>query len=111
MLLVSPVARLAGDSSSIVAGVLGQVALWSLCAVVICVVVCWEKKPLASLWLKPFQWQSLVWAGALMTGSIALFFPLSVWVRRKLGLPGFLSAMEMEVASQVWLRIVAVVTA
>jgi len=49
MLLVSPVARLAGDSSSIVAGVLGQVALWLLCAVVICVVVCWEKKPLASL--------------------------------------------------------------
>lgn len=111
MLLVSPVARLAGDSSSLVAGVLGQVALWLLCALVICVVVCWEKKPLASLWLKPFQWQSLVWAGVLMTGSIALFFPMTEWVRRKLGLPGYTPGMETALASPVWLRIVAVLTA
>ena len=111
MLLVSPVARLAGDSSSLVAGVLGQVALWSLCAAVICVVVYWEKEPLASLWLKPFQWQSLFWAGVLMTGSIALFFPMTEWVRRKLGLPGYTHGMETALASPVWLRIVAVLTA
>jgi len=111
MLLVSPVARSLGNSPSLVAGVLGQVALWLLCAVVLCIVVCWEKKPLSSLWLKPFQWRSLVWAGVLMTGSITLFFPMTEWARRKLGLPGYTPGMETALAFPMWLRIVAVLTA
>lgn len=110
-LLVSPLARYLGDSSSLVAGVLGQVVLWVLCAAVIGIVVGWEKKPLASLWLKPLQWQSFAWAGVLTIGSIALLFPTTEWMRRNLGLPGYAAGMETALASPVWLRVLAVLTA
>jgi len=110
-LLVSPVAQFLGDSSSIVVGVLGQAVLWLLCAAVLGIVVCWEKKPLVSLWLQPFQWQSLVWAGVLIVGSIVLLFPVTELVRRNLGLPSYAAGMEKALASPVWLRVFAVLTA
>jgi membrane protease YdiL (CAAX protease family) len=107
-LLVSPVAQFLGDSSSVVVGVLGQAVLWLICAAVIGVVVFWEKKPLASLWLKPFQWQSLAWAGVLIAGHIVLLFPATEWIRRNLGLPGYAAGMETALASPLWLRVIAV---
>ena len=110
-LLVSPVARSLGSPSSIVAKCLGQAALWLLFAAVIGIVVLWEKQPLASLWLRPFHWQSTAWAGLLVLAHILLLFPVTEWVRKAAGLPGYAAGMEEALALPAWFRVVAVVTA
>jgi membrane protease YdiL (CAAX protease family) len=110
-LLVSPVSRLFGDSSSIVTKCLEQAALWLLFATTLGLVVFCEKQPLASLWLRPFQWQSLMWAGLLVLASILLLFPATEWIRKALGLRGYAAAMEKALVLPVWFRVVAVVTA
>ena len=109
-LLISLV-TLHGGSSSITAGILGEAALWLLCAAVLGIVVIWEGEPLASLWLRPFRWQSLAWAGVLVCGSIALIFPATEWVRKSVGLPGYAAGVGAVLAYPVWFRILAVVTA
>jgi uncharacterized protein len=110
-LLVSPVALPRGGPASAVVSLLGQAALWLLCAAVIGVVVFWEGRPLESLWLRPFRWQSLAWAGVLIFGSIVLIFPLTEWVRKGVGLPGYAAGMGAVLAYPVWFRILAVLTA
>ena len=110
-LLVSPVALSLGDPSSVVVGFLGQAALWLLCAAVIGIVVFWERESLESLWLRPFQWQSLAWAGVLVFASVVLIFPITEWVRKGVGLPGYAAGMETALAHPAWLRVLAVLTA
>jgi len=110
-LLISPVAEFAGDPESIIAKCLGQATLWLLFAAVLVIVLYWEKKPFASLWLKPFQWQSAAWAGLLVFMSVFFLFPATEWIRKGLGMPGYEAGMEKAIALPVWFRAVAVVTA
>src|SRR5689334_3791518 len=110
-LLVSPLALPATDASSALTGILGQIALWLLCATVVGIVVLWEKRPLESLWLKPFQWQSLAWAGVLVLVSLLVVFPITEWVRESVGLPGYAVGMETALTSPGALRAFAVLTA
>jgi hypothetical protein len=46
----------------LIVGVLEQAMLWLLFAAVLVIVFAWEREPLASLWLRPFEWQSFAWA-------------------------------------------------
>lgn len=101
----------ATDASSTLSGIVGQIALWLLCAAVVGIVVYWEKRPLTSLWLKPFQWQSFAWAGVLVFVSILILFPITEWVRKAAGLPGYAMGMETALAYPGWLRVFAVLTA
>jgi membrane protease YdiL (CAAX protease family) len=78
---------------------------------VIGIVVLWEKRPLASLWLRPFQWQSLARAGVLVIVHFIVLFPATEWVRRNAGLSDYTIGMETALAHSVWLRILAAVTA
>jgi uncharacterized protein len=109
--LVSPLARLATDATSALTGILGQIALWLLCATVVGIVIFWEKRPLESLWLKPFQWQSLAWAGVLVLVSLLAIFPITEWVRKAVGLPGYTAGMETALAYPGGQRVFAVLTA
>jgi uncharacterized protein len=110
-LLVSPVARVLIHSFSLLAGILGQIALWFLCVVIIGIVVWWEKQPLNSLWLRPLQWQSFAWGGGLTLFSILMLFPCTEWVRTAVGLPGYARGMETALVYPVWLRVFTVLTA
>ncbi|MFL6208457.1 MAG: CPBP family intramembrane glutamic endopeptidase [Pyrinomonadaceae bacterium] len=110
-LLVSPVARALGDPTSVVLSLLGEAALWLLCATVVGIVLLWERQPLASLWLRPFRWQSLAWAGVLVFGSVVLLFPITELVRKTASLPGYAAGMETALAYPVWFRVLAVITA
>ena len=110
-LLVSPAAGFFGDPASIVTRCLGQAALWLLLAAIVGLVVFWEKQPLASLWLRPLQWQSVAWGGLLVLASILLLFPATEWLRKAMGLAGYAAGMEKALALPAWFRVVAVVTA
>jgi membrane protease YdiL (CAAX protease family) len=110
-LLVSPASRLLGRPDSIVTKVLEQAVLWLLLAVVLGVVLLWEREPLTSLWLQPFHWESLAW-GLLLAGvMVYVVFPLRLWLVRVSGLPGFQGGLEKVLALPIWFRVVAVVTA
>lgn len=109
--LLSPVMQPATDSSSPLGFIVGQITLWLLCAIVVGIVVFWEKRPLASLWLRPIQWQSFAWAGGLVLVHLLILFPFTEWVRTAVGLPGYAMGMEAALAYPVWLRVFAVLTA
>jgi len=65
----------------------------------------------ASLWLRPLEWQSFAWAAALVAASILALFPATEWLRRALGLQGYGAGMESVLALPAWFRLVAAVTA
>ena len=111
MLLVSPAARLLGDPASTLTNVLGQLALWTLCAIVLAIVVFWDHEPLSSIWLQPPRWQSVAWGLVLAAFTLAVIGPFSDWVRRTAGLPGFAQGMEVIAPIPVWLRALAAITA
>ena len=109
--LVSPAAMASSDPSSLAATLLGLLLLWLLCAAVLAIVVFWERKPLESLWLNHFRWQSVAWAAVVVAGSVVVLFPATEWVRTAAGLPGYSGGMERALAQPVWVRLAAVVTA
>jgi membrane protease YdiL (CAAX protease family) len=109
--LVSPAAGFFGNPASIVTKCLEQIALWLLFAAIVGIVVFWEKQPLASLWVRPLQWQSVAWGGLLFLASILFLFPATEWVRSALGLAGYEPGMDKALAFPIWFRVIAVVTA
>jgi membrane protease YdiL (CAAX protease family) len=110
-LLVSPAARILGNPSSTISALLGQLVFWLLGASVLAIVVFWERQPLSSLWLKPVRWPSIAWGLLLALVLIGVIGPLSDWLRRLAGLPGFAQGMEALAPLPAWLRIAAAVTA
>jgi CAAX protease family protein len=74
-------------------------------------VLFWEKQPLASLWLKPFRWESVGWALVLVVVHYAVFFPLGEWVRHATGLSGFSTGMEQVMRFPFAFRLFAVIGA
>src|SRR5262249_51063433 len=110
-LLVSPVALSLGRISPVAVSLFGQVALWLLCAGVVGIVLFWERKPLTSLWIRPFQYQSFVWAAVLIFVHVILIFPLTEWVRKSIGLQGYAAGVKMALTLPLWVRIPAVLTA
>ena len=112
LLLISPPAeRLFGDPAHLAMAFVGQALLWMLAAVIVAIVVFWERQPLASLWLKPFRWQSIAWGLALVAVNAVVVAPIGEWVRHAAGLPGFSQGMERVMAFPLSYRIVAFVSA
>jgi membrane protease YdiL (CAAX protease family) len=111
-LLLSPAAvRLFDNPANLPMAFLGQALLWAIAAAVIAIVLFWERKPLASLWFQPFRWQSIAWGLALVAIYYAVVFPISEWVRRAAGLPGYALGMERVMQFPVSYRIVAFMSA
>ena len=108
---MSPAATFLGDNTRIVTEWLGQALLWVLLAGIIGIVILWEKQPLSSLWLKPFQWQSVIWGGLFFLAYILFLFPVTEWFRTSLELPSYAAGMEKTLALPIWIRVIAVVTA
>jgi membrane protease YdiL (CAAX protease family) len=111
-LLLSPTAvRLFDNPSNLPMAFLGQALLWAIAAAVVAIVLFWERKPLTSLWLQPFHWQSIAWGLALVAIYYAVVFPISEWVRRAAGLPGYALGMERVMRFPISYRIVAFMSA
>jgi membrane protease YdiL (CAAX protease family) len=111
LLLVSPASRVLGRPDSIVTKLLEQAVLWLFLAVILAVVLLWERQPLTSMWLQPFHWHSLAWGLLLAAAMIYLVFPFRVWLVRISGLPDFQAGLERVLSLPIWFRVLAVVTA
>lgn len=110
-LLVSPASRLLGDPGRLLTRVLGQLALWSLLAAILAIVIFWEKQPLGSLWLRPLAWRSFALGALFAAIQIYLVLPIRMRLLGLSGLPGFADAAEQIVALPLWFRILAVIGA
>ena len=107
-LLISPTAvRLFGNPSNLPMAFVGQALLWAVAAVVVAIVLFWERQPLASLWLKPFRWRSIAWGLALVAIYYTVVLPISEWVRHAAGLSGFTQGMEQVMRFPISYRIAA----
>jgi membrane protease YdiL (CAAX protease family) len=110
-LLASPAGRLLGDPVSLSAHLLGQAAVWALCAAVLGILFIWEGESLRSIWLRPPHWTSLAWAGVLVVGHVVLLFPATEWIRKRAGLSGYAGGMQLLLGLPVWFRAFAALTA
>src|SRR5215831_17892071 len=110
-LLVSPVGRLLGDPERIATKCLGQLALWTLFAGVLGVVILWEQQPLSSLWLQSLRWESVAWGLAFTAFTLWLVIPAREWVRRAARLSGYRAGAEKVIDLPLWFRVLAVITA
>lgn len=108
--LVSPLGRYLGPDDRVGTNVRSQVVLWLLLAAILAVVLLWEREPLASLWLRPLRWRSLLLGLALAAAHIYIVFPFNMWLLHRTGLAGFGAGMNRVLALPMWLRIVAVIT-
>lgn len=109
--LVSPIGRCLGEDDRVATHVRGHVVLWLLFAAILAVVLLWEREPLASLWLRPLRWRSLLLGIASAAVHIYVVFPFNMWFLNKSGLSGFGAGMNRVLSLPMWLRIVAVITA
>jgi uncharacterized protein len=110
-LLVSPAARLLGPSDRLSTQILGQLAFWAVFAIVIAIVLYWEKQPLASLGLRPVRWSSIGWGLLLAAVLMYVAYPIQVRALRALGLAGFEPGIARVVALPLGFRVFAVLTA
>ena len=111
VLSLSPANRVLGDPTHLSTALIGQVLLWAMAAMVVTIVLFWERQTLASLWLRPFRWQSIWWGVLFAVVYYAAIFPVADWVRRATGLPGFAAGMEEVMRFPLWYRLLAVITA
>jgi len=110
-LLVSPASRLLGDPDRLLTQVFGQLALWTLFAAILALVIFWEKQPLSSLWLRPLGWRSLALGVLFAVIHIYGVYPVRTWLLGLSGLPGFAAGAEKILALPIWFRILAVIGA
>ena len=88
-----------------------ELALWLLLAIVTAIVVFWEKKPLASMGIRPFSWRSVGWGVLLAAVTIYVTIPALTWALRAAGIPAFEEGMAKILVLPLWLRAIAAPTA
>ncbi len=110
-LLLSPADRLLGPQDRLLTKVLEQLVMWAFLAIIVTIVVVWEKQSLASMWLRPPAWSSLGWGLLLAATTIVVVMPSLAWLLRAAGIPGFEAGMAKILVFPLSLRIFASITA
>lgn len=110
-LLLSPAHRLLGAPRQIATKVFEQLVLWILLAIIIAIVVVWEKEPLTSMWVQPFRLRSLVWGLLLAAVTISVIMPMLNLALHQAGIPAFERGMAKILILPAWFRVLAVITA
>ena len=69
-----------GEPGRVTTALAEQGVVWLLgFAAVLAIVRLWEKQPLASLWLRPFRWQSIGWGLLLVAAFALVILPAREW--------------------------------
>lgn len=111
LLLVTPAQRLLGDPARLRTRVLEQLVLWALLAAVVWIVLAWERRPLASIGVRPFAWGSVAWGLGLAALLMWVVTPLSLRLLAALRLAGFESGIASFAALPLGLKLLAVLGA
>lgn len=109
--LLSPADRLLGPQDRLLTKVLEQLVMWLFLAIIVAIVILWEKQSLSSMWLRPPAWSSLGWGLLLAATTIVVVMPTLGWLLRSAGIPGFEAGMAKILVFPLSLRIFAVITA
>ena len=97
-------------ASAAAQSIAGQLMLWALLGALVAIVLGWERRPLASLELRPLRAASVLWGLAAAAVLVYAVVPLASGVVRALGLAGFERGLSAVLALPLWLRVVAVLT-
>jgi len=111
LLLASPAGRVLGDPARMRTHLFGQLAMWALLAFVLWIVLGVERRPLASIGLRPPGWRSLAWGLALAALVMWVITPFNLWLLRVTGLRGYESTIAKFGEWPLALQIFAVLTA
>jgi membrane protease YdiL (CAAX protease family) len=109
--LLSPADRLLGSPERLATKVLEELMLWAFLAIIFAIVILWEKKTLASMWIRPLAWSSFAWGLLLAAATIYVAIPFLTEVLRMAGIAGFEAGMAKILVLPLWLRVIAVITA
>lgn len=111
ILLASEAGKILGDPHRLATNLLGQLILWALVALILALVVFWEKQPLRSIGLRPLGWSSVLW-GLALAGAFILLNPVWAAMLSWIGLPpSFESGVAKLVGLPQWFLVLAAVTA
>ena len=111
ILLASPASKVLGDPNRLATKVLGQLLLWALVALILALVLFWERQPLRSIGWRPLEWQSVAW-GLALAGAFILLTPVWAGALRWVGLPpSFESGFAKLAGLPRWYLVFAAVTA
>lgn len=108
--LVLPVGRLLRNPDGLAARVTEQVFVWALFALVLAIIVLWEKQPLSSIGFR-WHWASLAWGLSLTAMLIFITGPVGDWALKQTGLAGFERGLSKLEQLPAWFLIVAAITA
>ena len=111
LLLASPAARVLGDPERVRTMLFHQLAMWAFLALVLWIVLGAERRPLASIGLRPPGVRSIASGLALAAVIMWVLTPLNVWLLGKLGLGGFEAGIATARRMPTWLLAFAVLTA
>ena len=111
ILLATPASKLLGDPNRLGTKLFGQLLLWGLVVLIMMLVVYWEKQPLRSIGLRPFNWRSVLW-GLALAGAFILLTPVWADALRRVGLPpSYEGGFTKLVGLPQWFLVFAAVTA
>ena len=111
LLLASPAARVLGDPERVRTMLFYQLAMWAFLAAVLWIVLGVERRPLASIGLRPPGVRSIAMGLGLAAVIMWVLTPLNVWLMGKLGLGGFDEGIATARRMPTWLLAFAVLTA
>jgi uncharacterized protein len=98
-----------GDPPSLTARLAGQIYYLAIVAAVIFIVVGWEKRPLASIGLKPPTLATVVWALIAAAVLVKLIVPAAMYLVSLTGLPLFDKGLAKIGPLPFWFRLLAVI--
>jgi membrane protease YdiL (CAAX protease family) len=100
-----------GDSPSLAAALPFDLMMWGLLAAILIIVVRVERKPLASIGLRPPGWLTIFWSLALTFAMTLVLVPGLIWLIDRSGLPGYEYGMRRLLELPVWYRVFLAITA
>jgi membrane protease YdiL (CAAX protease family) len=104
-------AQVLDESPSVTQSLPFDLALWTILAVVLVVMVRVERQPLRSIGLRAPRRSTAMWAVALLLATSYVAIPAALWLVTALGLPGPEAGVAKLAAFPAWYRVIVGVSA
>src|SRR4051812_31262337 len=109
VIIAGPISKLCNDTSPLECGLIGQVLMWVLFLIVVCSLHFVETKPLSSIGLGTFRWNTIFFALVLYLVHLAISY-IQIPIQNSLGI-GFQSGIDRFASFPTCYLVFAVATA